>query len=91
MFSSASQLIGLEISEEFVKLQNEIVEKYQLADRIKVTTIQKEHTHTTFTQYPESTRAYSGGGFVTSFMFCRFYTLMCVCRKLFFRTLMFSS
>ncbi|XP_003962864.3 uncharacterized protein [Takifugu rubripes] len=36
LFSSASQLIGLEISEEFVKLQNEIVEKYQLADRIKV-------------------------------------------------------
>lgn len=63
LFSSASQLIGLEISEEFVKLQNEIVEKYQMADRIKVTTIQKEHTHThtTVTQYPESTRAYSGG------------------------------
>ncbi|CAF89627.1 unnamed protein product [Tetraodon nigroviridis] len=36
VFSSASQLIGLEISEEFVKLQKDIVEKYQLTDRIKV-------------------------------------------------------
>lgn len=49
MFSSASQLIGLEISEEFVKLQKDIVEKYQLTDRIKVPTIPTEYT-----QYPES-------------------------------------
>ncbi|KAM9341776.1 uncharacterized protein ABDE67_015431 [Symphorus nematophorus] len=36
MFSSASQLIGVELSEDFVKLQNDIVHKYQLMDRIKV-------------------------------------------------------
>lgn len=30
-------------------------------------------------------------GLVTGFIHCRFYTLMCVCNKLFFRTLMFSS
>lgn len=42
VFSLSSQLIGLEISEEFVKLQNDIVQKYQLADRVKVHT----HTHT---------------------------------------------
>lgn len=38
VFSSSSQLIGLEISEEFVKLQNDIVQKYQLTDRVKVLT-----------------------------------------------------
>lgn len=86
MFSSASQLIGLEISEEFVKLQKDIVDKYQLTDRIKVPTI-----HTEYTQYPDVTRAHSGGGFVTIFIFCRCYTLMCVCNKLFFTALMFSS
>lgn len=31
------------------------------------------------------------GVFVTCFIYCRFNTLMCVCNKLFFRTLMFSS
>uniref|UniRef100_A0A3Q3X749 Uncharacterized protein n=1 Tax=Mola mola TaxID=94237 RepID=A0A3Q3X749_MOLML len=36
VFSSASQLIGLELSEEFVKLQNDIMQKYKLTDRIKV-------------------------------------------------------
>lgn len=36
VFSSSSQLIGLELSEEFVKLQNDIVQKYQLTDRVKV-------------------------------------------------------
>ncbi|XP_070698822.1 uncharacterized protein [Pempheris klunzingeri] len=36
VFSSASQLVGLEISEEFVKLQNEILQKYKLTDRIQV-------------------------------------------------------
>ncbi|XP_078134189.1 uncharacterized protein LOC144535532 isoform X1 [Sander vitreus] len=36
MFSSASQLVGLEISDEFVKLQNEILQKYKLTDRIQV-------------------------------------------------------
>lgn len=40
VFSSSPQLIGLELSEEFVKLQKDIVQKYQLADRVKV------HTHT---------------------------------------------
>lgn len=50
MFSSASQLIGLEISEEFVKLQKDVVEKYQMTDRIKVPT-----GHTECTQYPDST------------------------------------
>lgn len=36
VFSSSSQLIGLELSEEFVTLQNDMVQKYQLADRVKV-------------------------------------------------------
>ncbi|XP_054470504.1 uncharacterized protein zgc:109986 isoform X2 [Anoplopoma fimbria] len=36
VFSSASQLVGLEISEEFVKLQNNILQKYKLTDRIQV-------------------------------------------------------
>lgn len=57
MFSSASQLIGLEISEEFVKLQNDIVEKYQLTDRVKVPRIHTEYTH-----YTDRTRAHSEVG-----------------------------
>ncbi|XP_068593330.1 uncharacterized protein zgc:109986 isoform X1 [Cebidichthys violaceus] len=36
VFSSSSQLIGLEISEEFVKLQKNILEKYKMTDRIQV-------------------------------------------------------
>ncbi|XP_036927234.1 uncharacterized protein zgc:109986 isoform X2 [Acanthopagrus latus] len=36
VFSSASQLVGVELSEEFVKLQNDIIRKYQLTDRIQV-------------------------------------------------------
>ncbi|XP_041810039.1 uncharacterized protein zgc:109986 isoform X2 [Chelmon rostratus] len=36
VFSSASQLIGLELSGEFVELQDEILQKYKLTDRIKV-------------------------------------------------------
>lgn len=36
VFSSASQLVGLELSEDFVKLQNDIVKKYKLMDRIQV-------------------------------------------------------
>lgn len=42
MFSSCSQLIGLELSQQFVTLQNDMVHKYRLADRVKVNT----HTHT---------------------------------------------
>lgn len=58
MFSSASQLIGLEISEEFVKLQKDIVEKYQLTDRIKV----QRHTHIL------TGHVHTGGGLVTSLL-----------------------
>ncbi|KAL6106103.1 uncharacterized protein ACO6RY_07475 [Pungitius sinensis] len=36
VFSSASQLIGLEINEEFVHLQNNILQKYKMTDRIQV-------------------------------------------------------
>ncbi|XP_076604020.1 uncharacterized protein LOC143331228 [Chaetodon auriga] len=36
VFSSASQLIGLELSGEFVELQNDVLQKYKLTDRIKV-------------------------------------------------------
>ncbi|XP_070835435.1 uncharacterized protein [Chaetodon trifascialis] len=36
VFSSASQLIGLELSGEFVELQNDILQKYKLTDRIQV-------------------------------------------------------
>ncbi|XP_073340017.1 uncharacterized protein [Pagrus major] len=36
VFSSASQLIGVELCDEFVKLQNDIIQKYQLTDRIQV-------------------------------------------------------
>ncbi|KAF3845624.1 hypothetical protein F7725_008787 [Dissostichus mawsoni] len=36
VFSSASRLVGLEISEEFVKLQENIVQKYTMTDRIQV-------------------------------------------------------
>ncbi|KAM6916845.1 uncharacterized protein PEZ65_012771 [Lycodopsis pacificus] len=36
VFSSSSQLIGLEISEEFVKLQKNILQKYKMTDRIQV-------------------------------------------------------
>ncbi|CAJ1074917.1 uncharacterized protein zgc:109986 [Xyrichtys novacula] len=36
LFSSASRLVGVEISEEFVKLQNDVVLKYNLSDRIQV-------------------------------------------------------
>ncbi|XP_074548367.1 uncharacterized protein LOC141806644 [Halichoeres trimaculatus] len=36
LFSSASQLVGVEICEDFVKLQNDMVLKYNLTDRIQV-------------------------------------------------------
>ncbi|XP_068195371.1 uncharacterized protein zgc:109986 [Antennarius striatus] len=36
VFSSAAQLIGLELSGEFVKLQNDVLQKYSLTDRIQV-------------------------------------------------------
>ncbi|XP_034051194.1 uncharacterized protein zgc:109986 [Thalassophryne amazonica] len=36
VYSSASQLLGLEVSEEFVRLQNSVVEKYRLYDRVQV-------------------------------------------------------
>ncbi|XP_022053566.1 uncharacterized protein zgc:109986 isoform X1 [Acanthochromis polyacanthus] len=36
VYSSASRLLGLEISEEFVQLQNEMLQKYQLTDRVQV-------------------------------------------------------
>ncbi|KAM8914108.1 uncharacterized protein AB9W97_007888 isoform 1-T2 [Spinachia spinachia] len=36
VFSSASKLIGLEINEEFVKLQNTILQKYEMTDRVQV-------------------------------------------------------
>ncbi|XP_034418969.1 uncharacterized protein zgc:109986 isoform X5 [Cyclopterus lumpus] len=36
VFSSASRLVGLEISEEFVKLQKNILQKYNFMDRIQV-------------------------------------------------------
>ncbi|MED6271375.1 hypothetical protein CHARACLAT_019634 [Characodon lateralis] len=36
VYSSASRLIGLELSEDFVRLQNDILHKYRLADRIQV-------------------------------------------------------
>ena len=47
VFSSASQLIGLELSEEFVKLQNDIMQKYKLTDRIKVQSVHTEYTQST--------------------------------------------
>lgn len=37
MYSSASQLLGVELSEDFVRLQKKIVEKYRLNDRVQVT------------------------------------------------------
>ncbi|XP_026164141.1 uncharacterized protein LOC113131273 isoform X2 [Mastacembelus armatus] len=36
VYSSACQLIGLELSEEFVQLQNDILHKYRLSDRVQV-------------------------------------------------------
>ncbi|XP_038156796.1 uncharacterized protein zgc:109986 [Cyprinodon tularosa] len=36
VYSSASRLIGLELSEDFVRLQNDIILKYRLADRVQV-------------------------------------------------------
>ncbi|KAM9354034.1 uncharacterized protein KZ484_012211 isoform 2-T2 [Pholidichthys leucotaenia] len=36
VYSSASQLIGLELSEEFVRLQNDVLHKYKLTDRVQV-------------------------------------------------------
>ncbi|XP_063765339.1 uncharacterized protein zgc:109986 [Eleginops maclovinus] len=36
VFSSATRLVGLEISEDFVKLQENIVQKYTMTDRIQV-------------------------------------------------------
>ncbi|KAM9842643.1 uncharacterized protein ACBR49_014036 isoform 2-T2 [Aulostomus maculatus] len=36
VYSSASQLVGLELSEEFVQLQNDVLQKYQLTDRVQV-------------------------------------------------------
>ncbi|XP_008312842.1 uncharacterized protein LOC103381983 [Cynoglossus semilaevis] len=36
VYSSASQLLGVELSEDFVRLQKKIVEKYRLNDRVQV-------------------------------------------------------
>ncbi|KAM4724494.1 uncharacterized protein FYW61_014906 isoform 2-T7 [Anableps anableps] len=36
VYSSASRLIGLELSEDFVRLQNDMLHKYGLADRVQV-------------------------------------------------------
>ncbi|XP_067469548.1 uncharacterized protein zgc:109986 isoform X1 [Thunnus thynnus] len=36
VYSSASQLVGLELSEEFVRLQNDVLQKYRLTDRVQV-------------------------------------------------------
>ncbi|XP_037618936.1 uncharacterized protein zgc:109986 isoform X1 [Sebastes umbrosus] len=36
VFSSSSQIVGLEITDEFVELQNKILQKYKMADRIQV-------------------------------------------------------
>lgn len=36
VFSSASRLIGLELSEEFVRLQNDVLLRYRLTDRVQV-------------------------------------------------------
>ncbi|CAG5866941.1 uncharacterized protein ACNS7B_000135 [Menidia menidia] len=36
VYSSATQLLGLELSEEFVRLQNETLQKYSMTDRVKV-------------------------------------------------------
>ncbi|KAG8013019.1 hypothetical protein GBF38_021197 [Nibea albiflora] len=36
VFSSASRLVGLEINEEFVKLQQEVLNKYKMTDRTQV-------------------------------------------------------
>ncbi|XP_072546486.1 uncharacterized protein [Salminus brasiliensis] len=36
LYSAAAQLVGVEISEEFVKLQTMVVEKYGFSDRIQV-------------------------------------------------------
>ncbi|XP_058471826.1 uncharacterized protein zgc:109986 isoform X2 [Solea solea] len=36
VYSSASLLLGVELSEEFVRLQNNMVEKYRLNDRVQV-------------------------------------------------------
>lgn len=36
VYSSASRLIGLELSEDFVRLQNDIILKYRFADRVQV-------------------------------------------------------
>ncbi|XP_062252929.1 uncharacterized protein zgc:109986 isoform X1 [Platichthys flesus] len=36
VYSSASRLIGLELSEDFVRLQNDMLQKYKLNDRVQV-------------------------------------------------------
>lgn len=36
VYSSASRLIGLELSEDFVRLQNDTLHKYGLSDRVQV-------------------------------------------------------
>ncbi|XP_047467241.1 uncharacterized protein zgc:109986 isoform X3 [Mugil cephalus] len=36
VYSSASRLLGLELNEEFVRLQNDILLKYRLTDRVQV-------------------------------------------------------
>uniref|UniRef100_A0A3Q3BM65 Zgc:109986 n=1 Tax=Kryptolebias marmoratus TaxID=37003 RepID=A0A3Q3BM65_KRYMA len=36
VYSSASRLLGLELNEDFVRLQNDIVHKYKFSDRVQV-------------------------------------------------------
>ena len=42
MYSAAARLVGVEISEEFVRLQNGVLEKYGFTDRMQVLPI---YTH----------------------------------------------
>ncbi|KAF6724137.1 hypothetical protein FQA47_003587 [Oryzias melastigma] len=36
VYSSASRLVGVELSEDFVRMQNEMLQKYKMTDRVQV-------------------------------------------------------
>ncbi|CAB1416289.1 unnamed protein product [Pleuronectes platessa] len=42
VYSSASRLIGLELSEDFVRLQNDMLQKYKLNDRVQLVFVKQQ-------------------------------------------------
>lgn len=80
VYSSASRLIGLELNEDFVRLQHDIVQKYKLSDRVQVSLWTFYIKHKLFLD-----------SYFKLFNFCRFSTLMSAHKRFCWKALMFWS